>query len=515
MTKFFFLFFGGLYLYCCIHLPPIVSLTVFLSFLYRDERRENTNPFSSIVFHIFGNSTDSQGCVTDGLLANVQFKTFTPNCLSRNFNSTALPLYPSIFFDAFAWQDVEFVAFSKRLEALHMVLHYAMGGDMSTTHSPLDPMFFVHHAFSDKIWSDHQVVLHTQNLSQYTGFDKAGNEVSLTDTGAAFDGLMVRDVLDTRNLCYIYADTDNGTTMPTSVVVSSPPSSGSPYLSPSQTSGSIISVGSISTPTPVSSTRIPFTVPVLYANGSISSSSLAYPPPMSSPPTYIVTSPLSPPAISLPPHHSNSNQSSPISGVQVIVNFIAPIPPIPPPSTAVPPLVPQSVYIREFGVLISKAANLSDTTPIYQVPVRSGKNFSAACPGYTTYALPDLSGYHALSTLPSPAPKGSSPPCNSTNAAMKNIPINFGIPIPTGVSNDSSISTLRSYQPASTRIPSGESSTKDSDSLLSLSSPSPSALTRPILLNSQLKSSAEKTTIWNLTPIVGSFLSFILSLLLL
>lgn len=48
-------------------------------------------------------------------------------------------------------------AFSNGLEAAHALLHVYMGGDMANSHSaPNDPVFFLHHAFVDKLYEMRQ-----------------------------------------------------------------------------------------------------------------------------------------------------------------------------------------------------------------------------------------------------------------------------------------------------------------------------------------------------------------------
>jgi tyrosinase len=91
----------------------------------------------------------------------------------------------------------DFTAFSLALESPHNMVHNLVGGTMATSASPADPLFWLHHAFIDKLWADWQ----------------------LTNTGAAFNPpntsetlqpppIMTRtvnQVLNTRSLGYVYA----------------------------------------------------------------------------------------------------------------------------------------------------------------------------------------------------------------------------------------------------------------------------------------------------------------------
>ena len=68
--------------------------------------------------------------------------------------------------------------------------------NLSLSHIILDPIFWLHHSFLDKLWSDHQVVFAQTNIPQYHGQHR-GRPVFVTDF---LEGTMwrVEDVLDTR-----------------------------------------------------------------------------------------------------------------------------------------------------------------------------------------------------------------------------------------------------------------------------------------------------------------------------
>src|SRR5207245_65262 len=51
-----------------------------------------------------------------------------------------------------------FLAFQATLEgAVHASVHQAVGGTMAHGSSPADPLFFLHHANLDRLWSEWQV----------------------------------------------------------------------------------------------------------------------------------------------------------------------------------------------------------------------------------------------------------------------------------------------------------------------------------------------------------------------
>lgn len=52
------------------------------------------------------------------------------------------------------WSD--FKIFQTQLERLHGTPHNVVGGDMASEASPQDPIFWLHHSYIDKIWSEWQ-----------------------------------------------------------------------------------------------------------------------------------------------------------------------------------------------------------------------------------------------------------------------------------------------------------------------------------------------------------------------
>ena len=59
-------------------------------------------------------------------------------------------------------------SFRTSLEAIHNAVHVSVGGQMGGASSPADPLFWLHHAFIDKIWADWQKInptLKPANLS--------------------------------------------------------------------------------------------------------------------------------------------------------------------------------------------------------------------------------------------------------------------------------------------------------------------------------------------------------------
>jgi hypothetical protein len=105
----------------------------------------------------FGTGGDKQGCVVDGAFAN--WKNSDGSCLSRGYSNTTIGTLPSkddistavsgsTNFDEI-WHGIE--------NDLHSRFHAGIGGDMRSYNAVRDPLFFLHHAFIDRIYQQWQV----------------------------------------------------------------------------------------------------------------------------------------------------------------------------------------------------------------------------------------------------------------------------------------------------------------------------------------------------------------------
>jgi hypothetical protein len=95
----------------------------------------------------------------------------------------------------------------------HGKVHVNVGGDMSTLNgSPNDPLFWVFHAYVDKIWADWQNAHPTFALTSYGGPNADGSAGRLSDTLPGFGTDTVQSIMDTRSpaLCYAYAERTAG-----------------------------------------------------------------------------------------------------------------------------------------------------------------------------------------------------------------------------------------------------------------------------------------------------------------
>lgn len=127
-----------------------------LTLPYWDWTIDVLSPETSPVWNIVGgNGAGYDRCIADG-----PFSHFVP-CIQRRWN-TAWPI-PSFADLANILSSTNFLQVAAQIEARHGDVHMFVGGTMSGHASPYDPLFFLHHAFIDKLWFDWQVVLGNGN----------------------------------------------------------------------------------------------------------------------------------------------------------------------------------------------------------------------------------------------------------------------------------------------------------------------------------------------------------------
>jgi tyrosinase len=98
---------------------------------------------------------------------------------------------------------------------LHNRVHLWIGGNMAPMTSPNDPVFFLHHCFVDKVWSDWQAVQLSDNgdaAPHYAPEREGPPGHNLTDTLKPWTRT-VRDVLEIAALGYQYEPTPIQTTL--------------------------------------------------------------------------------------------------------------------------------------------------------------------------------------------------------------------------------------------------------------------------------------------------------------
>jgi hypothetical protein len=73
--------------------------------------------------------------------------------IAREWSKDLLPSKKAL--DAVV-ERTKFKPFQLHLESFHNLIHRAVGGDMSTSASPGDPIFWLHHANIDRLWAEWQ-----------------------------------------------------------------------------------------------------------------------------------------------------------------------------------------------------------------------------------------------------------------------------------------------------------------------------------------------------------------------
>jgi len=190
---------------------------------YWDSSLDSQNPASSVIFNYFGSSKQND-CVPDGPFANYKLAFPNNRCLVRGFNPTGVGMSTFVTSEALGQlvrTESDYSDFESAIEyGMHAVVHNAIGGssgDMSYMYSPNDPIFFMHHAFVDKLWYDWQIL---HGVNTYDG-SVNGNLVATSDVMVPFN-VPVSSVMDAQgSLCYVYAQPGASVPPPTTTSTSS------------------------------------------------------------------------------------------------------------------------------------------------------------------------------------------------------------------------------------------------------------------------------------------------------
>ncbi|KAI9193319.1 uncharacterized protein BJ171DRAFT_272697 [Polychytrium aggregatum] len=201
---------------------------------YWDWTRDSQSPISSVLFAANAFGGDGSGdsyCVTTGAFSSwssnpngiwvpdrlsLRGKMSKPLCLSRNFIQGAA-FWSADSIGALINQKTDYDSFHQAIEGSpHGSVHTIIGGtygDMTPMSSTNDPIFFMHHAMVDKIWSRWQEAC-PQYLHQYNGqitLNTPAVAATVNDVMGPWTNV-VNDVIDTRNIlnnagrCYTYSN---------------------------------------------------------------------------------------------------------------------------------------------------------------------------------------------------------------------------------------------------------------------------------------------------------------------
>ncbi|KAJ1917232.1 hypothetical protein H4219_003316 [Mycoemilia scoparia] len=182
---------------------------------YWDSTIDSQSPFTSQLFspqYFGGNGRGADFCVQDGPFANTQLTYPNRHCLKRRFVSdspTSAFADPGTIAEMANHQN-NYDAFRRFLEFVpHPGVHNGVGGnggDMSTMYSPNDFIFFLHHAFIDKLWYDWQNLVE----SRFSLYEDRTEGTKLGDSLYSYrSNDTIKSMLDPRSepsLCYEYED---------------------------------------------------------------------------------------------------------------------------------------------------------------------------------------------------------------------------------------------------------------------------------------------------------------------
>jgi len=152
-----------------------------------------------------GNGMGPASCVVASA-----FKAYKPrypveSCLKRSFSggTTIADLPSAEELRTVLNQSATYDSMRRAIEGSQGSVHIYIGGHMATMYAPNDPLFFLHHAFVDKLWADWQT-LEPEHRTAYGGEKKNGSLATLQDTLPGFPESTVQSVIKTQSLCYTY-----------------------------------------------------------------------------------------------------------------------------------------------------------------------------------------------------------------------------------------------------------------------------------------------------------------------
>ncbi|KAI8869987.1 Di-copper centre-containing protein, partial [Ramicandelaber brevisporus] len=179
---------------------------------YWDWTQDSQNPSASRVLStsLFGGNSNG-GCANIPNLGG-QWPVFwdgnyqvRQRCLQRNFDNNAMRAYSSkSAIQTIMRSTNSFEQFAPAIEGSpHGMIHVSIGGDMNTMASPNDPIFWLHHAFIDKMWADWIDQNPGARQWSYGGRNQDGSGAGYYDA-LPYYGNPVWTVMPLGNMCYNY-----------------------------------------------------------------------------------------------------------------------------------------------------------------------------------------------------------------------------------------------------------------------------------------------------------------------
>ncbi|KAJ1796193.1 hypothetical protein LPJ59_003897 [Coemansia sp. RSA 2399] len=154
---------------------------------YWNEPVDYQNPSTSTVLgagYLGSNGASGTNCVTDGIGGNWQLVYPDDHCFQREFtgNGDIPAWYSPEYITSVIQSSTTYADLRAGIEnSIHGIIHLSMGGDMNTMYSPMDPVFWLHHANCDRYWAQWQAISPDDRTYMYDGNDIDGKPVSLDD----------------------------------------------------------------------------------------------------------------------------------------------------------------------------------------------------------------------------------------------------------------------------------------------------------------------------------------------
>ncbi|KAJ2547965.1 hypothetical protein EV175_005018 [Coemansia sp. RSA 1933] len=178
---------------------------------YWNEPIDYQNPSTSTILgskYLGGNGDSSTNCVTNGIGANWQLVYPNDHCFQRVFtgNGDIPAWYSPEYITSVIQSSTTYAELRAGIEnSIHGIIHLSMGGDMNTMYSPMDPVFWLHHANCDRYWAQWQAIDPDDRTYMYDGTDINGNSVSLDDNILMSEVPVVSVMrLGYGDMCYTY-----------------------------------------------------------------------------------------------------------------------------------------------------------------------------------------------------------------------------------------------------------------------------------------------------------------------
>jgi len=172
-------------------LPGFECVTIpYWNYDYSDTavaRADRRSPFGTTPTKL-GQGDEAGGCIGGAFASYQHTLDGAATCIRRQPNTDMMKsLRCSTFVDLAGIGEQNFVTFADNLQNAHGIPHISFGGMFSTHFSPIDPLFYLHHANVDRVWDMWQAC-HVD----YKWYESAGLNAPLR----GYQGVTAGDFID-------------------------------------------------------------------------------------------------------------------------------------------------------------------------------------------------------------------------------------------------------------------------------------------------------------------------------